>query len=1082
MMQRIDTRMESAVRAAARSGRCIAQRGRDWRKTAFVSFDLLRFRFIAALFWLLCIGMVPAVHAEFTASAVDSNNAPVAAPYCDNVTYTNSPHNGSPGVTSTKYCLQEAPGSPHFKYGWSHSSTQYPYWTGVDFSCGYYSCRSGSLDYSVGTIYPTCPANSTYVGNAVCRCNEGYTDNPQTGNSCSVLIETNLAEAPQHCPTCVGNPVYPLTGAKKERAKIGVTLAGLELVLTYDSTRALRPAQSGNASALVEPSPFGTYWKSSFHRRLQVSPGLTKALLSRGDGQILTFAGNGSGTFSGEGYNANKLVTITGGYRFTDVATGIVETFDSSGKLLTLATTSGSLLTFNYAASGLASVEANDGRAVRFIYDANNLVSKILTPDWSAIQVGYDANKNLATLTWPDTKVTTYVYENTSFPWALTGKVDENSSRYSTFSYDSSGRAVTTEHSGVVDKFSVSYGAAPVWMTAQTFDSANNIVYRTHSWEVPSGTVVTQPNGEVFALEAQSVLGVPSVSSQTQVAGSGTTAAASATTYDGAGNVASRDDFAGVRTCYVYDTTNRETVRVEGLSTSIACSSVTGVGATLPTGARKTSTAWHPDWKLAAEVSEPLRKTTYVYHGRADPFNGGATANCTTAAALPSGQAVPVLCKEVVQALLANGSVDSAVAARTRSYTYDSAGRLLNDTDPNGRTTARIRYSDTSFSGSSSDSDFGKVALLLHGNGTNGSTTLVDDGLPRPAFTLGGNTNVSTSQSKFGGASIVLDGTGDYILFPNASDFNFGAADFTIEMFVYKTGSNPNSSRLWGASTDSTHSVELWIGPTGSFSAYASTNGSWNHGAVVSTISNGQWYHLAVVRSGGSLFAFVDGVRTVVSTTLGTASLYMHPSVVAHTLGGQPSPDRGFNGYLDDVRITKGKARYTANFTVASQEFANRGPGAADTGHTAGDVESITNPAAHATQFNLYDPAGRVRQMTDPKGVVTDITYTSRGWVSTMTVTPPGGSARTTTYTYDDAGQLTGAALPDGTSLAYSYDAAHRLVGATDTRGNTVAYTLDSAGNRTAEEVRDSSNNLQRSISRSFDALNRLQQVTGAVR
>ena len=75
-----------------------------------------------------------------------------------------------------------------------------------------------------------------------------------------------------------------------------------------------------------------------------------------------------------------------------------------------------------------------------------------------------------------------------------------------------------------------------------------------------------------------------------------------------------------------------------------------------------------------------------------------------------------------------------------------------------------------------------------------------------------------------------------------------------------------------------------------------------------------------------------------------------------------------------------------------------------------------------------YDArAGRVKQMVDLKGVVTHTVYTPRGWVSSVTATPPGGTARTTSYTYDNAGQMTGAALPDGRTLHYSYDAAHHL-------------------------------------------------------
>ena len=151
-----------------------------------------------------------------------------------------------------------------------------------------------------------------------------------------------------------------------------------------------------------------------------------------------------------------------------------------------------------------------------------------------------------------------------------------------------------------------------------------------------------------------------------------------------------------------------------------------------------------------------------------------------------------------------------------------------------------------------------------------------------------------------------------------------------------------------------------------------------------------------------------------------------------------------------------------------------------EVGQTAGDLQSMTNAMGHVTQFTLYDRAGRVRQMVGPNGVNTDTSYTPRGWLSSVTVTPPGGTPRTTSYSYDNAGQLTGVTLPDATTMGYSYDAAHRLTGVTDAKGNSVVYTLDNMGNKVGEQVKDPSGNLQRNITRVYDALNRVQQVTGA--
>jgi YD repeat-containing protein len=85
-------------------------------------------------------------------------------------------------------------------------------------------------------------------------------------------------------------------------------------------------------------------------------------------------------------------------------------------------------------------------------------------------------------------------------------------------------------------------------------------------------------------------------------------------------------------------------------------------------------------------------------------------------------------------------------------------------------------------------------------------------------------------------------------------------------------------------------------------------------------------------------------------------------------------------------------------------------------------------------------------------------------------------------YTYDPAGQLIEVTLPDTTSVTYTWDDAHRLTKVTDQAGNSVTYTLDNAGNRTTDEIKDASGTLTRTVTRVFDALNRVQQVSGGVR
>ncbi len=150
------------------------------------------------------------------------------------------------------------------------------------------------------------------------------------------------------------------------------------------------------------------------------------------------------------------------------------------------------------------------------------------------------------------------------------------------------------------------------------------------------------------------------------------------------------------------------------------------------------------------------------------------------------------------------------------------------------------------------------------------------------------------------------------------------------------------------------------------------------------------------------------------------------------------------------------------------------------TGHSVGDLHTVTNAVGHVTQFTHYDKAGRVLTVVEPNGTESNALYTPRGQLSAMAVIPLGATARLTSYTYDDAGQLTGVSMPDGSAATYTYDDAHRLMSAKDAKGNEVVYTLDNMGNRTTEQIKDPTGVLQRTISRTFDALNRVQQVVGA--
>ena len=522
----------------------------------------------------------------------------------------------------------------------------------------------------------------------------------------------------------LGNPIYPLSGSKRETVNTSVTIGGHELRLHYDSTSNAPIAAGATRPADANAPALGALWTSSLHRRVLVQGDRLGALVARGDGHTVSFGGDGTGIYTPQADSNDRLVSIAGGYRFTDAANHSQETYDAEGRLTRVDHSGGRTLTFTYSDNStpktiapapgyLIRVQDNHGRAIGFEYQmpagprlhfTRGRISRIIDAAGQAINVAYDANENLSQLTWQDGSYRHFVYEKPSLPWALTGVIDELGVRKSTFDYDSVGRAISTEHAGGVHRYSVSYGTPPQVAVTEQYDGVRNVYYRTHDWTTPVGTVFGNPQGQTASLGASTILGKSYVTSRSQPAGAGCDAATSSTGYDANGNLAVKDDFNGNRVCYASDLTrNVETVRVEGLAPTASCAALTPANAALPAGSRKLSTQWHPDWRLETKIAEPKRRITRIYNGQPDPFNANAIASCAPSTALlPDGKPIAVLCKQVEEATTdANGSkgfsaaLQSGVAKRISQWTYNERGQVLTAKDPLNNTTTYAYYGDT---------------------------------------------------------------------------------------------------------------------------------------------------------------------------------------------------------------------------------------------------------------------------------------------------------------------------------------------------------------------------------------------------
>jgi hypothetical protein len=174
-----------------------------------------------------------------------------------------------------------------------------------------------------------------------------------------------------------------------------------------------------------------------------------------------------------------------------------------------------------------------------------------------------------------------------------------------------------------------------------------------------------------------------------------------------------------------------------------------------------------------------------------------------------------------------------------------------------------------------------------------------------------GNADISTAVVKYGTGSLAFDGTGDWLQIDESSIFAFGTGDFTIEMWVYNTTNSPTYAVLWDTRDsepdDSSHIVLNLGKPSWWY------NGSTRiQPATAPTINT--WYHLAVARSGTSTKMFIDG--TQVGSTYSDSNDYKANDYARiGSASDNPSGLNYFNGYIDDLRITNGLARYTSAFT-----------------------------------------------------------------------------------------------------------------------------------------------------------------------
>lgn len=307
------------------------------------------------------------------------------------------------------------------------------------------------------------------------------------------------------------------------------------------------------------------------------------------------------------------------------------------------------------------------------------------------------------------------------------------------------------------------------------------------------------------------------------------------------------------------------------------------------------------------------------------------------------------------------------------------------------------------------DPYWGNVVLAMH---------MDDVGLPDlkgKSVTLNGGMGRNIATYKFGGASALFDATNDYISIPNSSDFNFGSGAFDIDLWCRTTTASGPTQTLLSTTTlgvpgytgfylirdTAAKIVFYWFDDVGGGNSCTSTT----------SISTGAFHYIEVSCDGTNVRLFFNGVLEA-TTPLSRPMSY---STAPLLIGAYEGPAILWNGYIDDLRITKGAFRNTASYSVPTAAFEE---GSTISSGTSNGT-SVCSGIAYSSGIGVS--VGTSLATSLPSGVGLGVSSGSSSALAISSVKGVGVSSATATVQAYSPAYVAGYGASTGTSSAATY-------------------------------------------------------------